>query len=151
MDDTEELDDIVRPIRIRSSCEDQSLRIMGHHSLVFTPPTDGIPGSIDTYTFHDWGTIFLFFACCRCSWFCTGTDIFSGWSSECYLALLVTGERLVLSSDVSLHRSLALFPIREYSWGTSLPYGIVFLFWHSYYKKEIQSSLSIASALTRSS
>jgi hypothetical protein len=92
MDETEELDDIVRPIGVWSSCEDQSLRIMSHHSLIFTPSTDGIPRTIHTYTLHDWGTIFLLLLGGRSTWFRCGTDVLGGWSSECYLALLVTRE-----------------------------------------------------------
>jgi hypothetical protein len=150
MDETEELDDIVRPISIWSSCEDLDLSIMRHHSLIFTPSTDRIPRTIHTDTLHDWRTVFLLLTRGRSTWLRSCTDILSGWSPECYLALLVTRERLVLSSHIPLDRPLALFPVGKYSWSTALPDSIVFLF-HRYYKKEIQSALLIASALTRSS
>jgi hypothetical protein len=128
MDEPEELDDVVRAISIGSSCEYLGICIMGHHSLVFAPATDSIPGTIHTYALHIRSSIFLFLTRCRCSWLRSCTDIFSWWPSECYLALFIARERLVLRSYISLHRSLALFPIGEYPWCSSLPDGVVFLF-----------------------
>jgi hypothetical protein len=92
MDETQKLDDIVRSVSVGSSSEYLCLCIMCHYSLIFTPSTDCIPGTIYRYTLHIGSSIFLFLLGCRCSWLRSCTDIFRCRSSECHLAFFMARE-----------------------------------------------------------
>ena len=132
MDNPEEFYDIVRTISVWSTMEYLGLSVRCHDSLVFTPTRYCIPGTIDTDTLLDGGSVFSGKALGYGYSFLIIAYIVMSIVPECYFALFMTGEWFVEGSDVSFDGFFAFFPIGEYSRSATLPYGVVFLFWHEW-------------------
>ena len=130
MDNPEEFYDIVRTISVWSTMEYLGLSVRCHDSLVFTPTGYRIPGTIDTDTLLDGGSVFSTNALGYGYSFLSIANIVMSIVPECYFTLFMTGEWFVEGSHVSFDGFFAFFPIGEYSRSATLPYGVVFLFWH---------------------